>query len=52
MKTPSKQEIRDYMQSRSQSTEPPPSTEEIRRQLGWYLREERQVEFIEETTDY
>jgi hypothetical protein len=49
---PSKQAIRDYMQSRAQSIEPPPPVEEIRRQLGWYLREERQDEFNDAPMEY
>lgn len=32
---PSKQLIRDYMDSRTRSDDPPPTPAEIRRQLGW-----------------
>ena len=34
---PSKQVIRDYLERRSHELKPPPSPEEIRRQLGWGL---------------
>jgi hypothetical protein len=34
---PSKYAIRQYMERRSHETRPPPSPEEIRRQLGWGL---------------
>jgi len=34
---PSKYAIRQYMERRSHETLPPPSPEEIRRQLGWGL---------------
>lgn len=34
---PSKQLIRAYLERRSQDTKPPPTPEEIRRQLGWGL---------------
>lgn len=34
---PSKQLVRDYMDSRTRSDDPPPSTDEIRRQLGWFM---------------
>ena len=32
-----KQLTRDYMDRRTHSTEPPPSRDEIRRQMGWDL---------------
>lgn len=35
--SPSKFVVRKYLERRSQSTKPPPSPEEIRRQLGWQL---------------
>ncbi len=35
---PSKYLIREYLERRSQEKTPPPSPEEIRRQLGWGLR--------------
>lgn len=34
---PNKQQIRDYMAQRQQQRTPPPSIDEIRRQLGWGL---------------
>lgn len=34
---PTKQLVRDYMDERTRATEPPPSPEEIRRQLGWAM---------------
>jgi hypothetical protein len=34
---PSKYVIREYLERRSHSNRPPPSLEEIRRQLGWQL---------------
>lgn len=34
---PAKQSVREWMDSRTHAEEPPPSMEEIRRQLGWYL---------------
>jgi hypothetical protein len=34
---PSKQLVRDYMDSRTRDESPPPTPEEIRRELGWYL---------------
>ncbi|HEY8026409.1 MAG TPA: hypothetical protein VIF60_17840 [Burkholderiaceae bacterium] len=34
---PSKYVIREYLARRSHSNRPPPSLEEIRRQLGWQL---------------
>jgi len=35
--SPTKYAIRKYLEDRSHSTMPPPSPEEIRRQLGWQL---------------
>ncbi|MFI4940761.1 MAG: hypothetical protein ACHP7O_10545 [Burkholderiales bacterium] len=35
--SPTKYAIRQYLDGRSHSTTPPPSPEEIRRQLGWQL---------------
>jgi hypothetical protein len=32
---PSKQMVRAYLASRTRAASPPPSPEEIRRQLGW-----------------
>lgn len=34
---PSKQLVRDFMDARTRSLDPPPDSDEIRRQLGWYL---------------
>ena len=34
---PSKQLVRDYLDARTRSTEPPPTPAEVRRQLGWDL---------------
>lgn len=34
---PSKEAVRDFMASRQKQQTPPPSIEEIRRQLGWGL---------------
>ncbi|UTY60163.1 hypothetical protein [Massilia sp. erpn] len=34
---PSKEMVREYLERRSQEAAPPPSPEEIRRQLGWGL---------------
>ena len=38
---PSKEQVRAYTQQRAKSSSPPPSIEEIRRQLGWGLVPER-----------
>lgn len=32
---PSKEQVRAYTQSRTKAKTPPPSPEEVRRQLGW-----------------
>ncbi len=34
---PTKETVRAYMERRVLDPEPPPTIEEIRRQLGWYL---------------
>jgi hypothetical protein len=34
---PSKYVVREYLERRSQEEQPPPTPEEIRRQLGWGL---------------
>ena len=34
---PSKQLVLDYMDSRTRSTDPPPTLAKVRRQLGWDL---------------
>jgi hypothetical protein len=36
---PEKEQVRNYLAKRQESREPPPSPEEIRRQLGWGLVE-------------
>ncbi len=36
---PSKQQVRSYMEQRISSRKPPPSMQEIRRNLGWELIE-------------
>jgi hypothetical protein len=33
----SKRLVRDFLDARTRSTEPPPTPEEIRRQMGWDL---------------
>jgi hypothetical protein len=34
---PTKEAVRAYLQSRQESKTPPPTSEEIRRQLGWSM---------------
>lgn len=34
---PTKQQVREYMQQRQREHRPPPTPDEIRRQLGWGL---------------
>jgi hypothetical protein len=34
---PSKQLVRDYMDTRTRSDDPPPTSDGIRRQLGWFM---------------
>jgi hypothetical protein len=34
---PTKQLVRDYMDERTKSGDPPPTPEEIRSELGWHL---------------
>lgn len=34
---PSHQQTRDYMAKRRQEKTPPPSSEQIRRELGWHM---------------
>jgi hypothetical protein len=34
---PSKQLVRDYLQRRARDARPPPTPDEIRRELGWAL---------------
>ena len=36
---PSNQQVRSRMQQRQEQNGPPPSPEEIRRQLGWHMVE-------------
>ncbi len=38
---PTKEQVRSYTGQRAQSKVPPPSIEEIRRQLGWHFQSER-----------
>ncbi|HYD79930.1 MAG TPA: hypothetical protein VEC06_08975 [Paucimonas sp.] len=33
----SKESVREYMQRQAGTRQPPPSIEEIRRQIGWHL---------------
>lgn len=40
---PSKQAVRDYMRSRSTEVTPPPTPEQIRRELGWGLIEDERA---------
>jgi hypothetical protein len=35
MQNPSKHQVRAYLERRSRDPKPPPTPEEIRRQLGW-----------------
>lgn len=34
---PTKQQLREYLYARLRSPEPPPSPEQIRRELGWKM---------------
>lgn len=34
---PTKQKVREHMERRTLAEDPPPTPEEIRRQLGWHL---------------
>ena len=36
---PPKQSVREYLEQRTHSEDPPPTPEEIRRQLGWAIIE-------------
>ena len=36
---PDKQRVRDYMQQRQAEQKPPPTPDEVRRQMGWDLME-------------
>ena len=38
MSKPTKEQLRAYLQTRHESKTPPPSPEEVRRQLGWNLQ--------------
>lgn len=42
---PTQQQVRNYMQQRAQSKEPPPTPEQIRRELGWKFGSEKNVSF-------
>lgn len=37
VRRPTKARVRDYMDNRTHSPEPPPTPEEIRRELDWFL---------------
>jgi hypothetical protein len=37
MEHPSKQQVRQYMQERNKAKTPPPTPEQIRRELGWSM---------------
>jgi hypothetical protein len=41
---PTKEQVREYMERRQAEHRPPPSREEIRRQLGWELIEMERAE--------
>lgn len=41
---PSKEDVRQLMTQRREAREPPPSLEEIRRQLGWTIIEAQRRE--------
>lgn len=41
---PSKEQVREYMERRQAQHQPPPSCQEIRRQLGWELAEAEREE--------
>lgn len=46
---PTKETVRQYMERRTLAPEPPPTPEEIRQQLGWYLiPENRRPDWHEE----
>jgi hypothetical protein len=38
---PTKEQVRAYQQERQRATTPPPSPEQIRRELGWHLKPDR-----------
>lgn len=42
---PTKEQVRAYMDARTQSRQAPPAGEEIRRQLGWTMGGEKHVDF-------
>lgn len=42
---PTQQQVRDYMQQRRESKEPPPTPEQIRRELGWKFGSEKYISF-------
>lgn len=41
---PTKEQVREYMERRQEQHQPPPTQEEIRRQLGWDLIEMERAE--------
>jgi hypothetical protein len=44
MSKPTKEQVHDYMQQRINGKTPPPSPEQIRRELGWGMVEGNQKE--------
>lgn len=38
---PSKEAVRKWMQERQKTPNPPPTPEQIRRELGWNLKQDR-----------
>ncbi len=48
---PSKEAVREYMERRTYSSDPPPTPEEVRRELGWDLSpENRRPNAVSEPT--
>lgn len=41
---PSREKLQEWLKQRHQAKEPPPSPEEIRRQLGWGLLNNKRTE--------
>ena len=41
---PTKEQVREFMERRVAEHTPPPSRDEIRRQLGWFLLEDERKE--------
>lgn len=38
---PTKEQVRNWLAAQVQSKQPPPTPEQIRRELGWYLKPQR-----------